>query len=317
VDLIRSGKAPAVIRRKGAEGGLPVPVEDAVEILVLLAGAAEPEIRSTALDTLTGWNPRELRQIMASPLTAPDVLAFAARHLVASRDELREILQWNPSLPENARSQLKPPPPPPPPPPARPPVADEVPAEVLAALDAALELEDPSQVLEKLPGEVEAAPEVTMSDDKLTSSDRETLMVTITRMGAVDKIKAALTGNMETRMLLIRDPNKVVARAVLQSSKLAPTEIEGYASAKNVSEEVLRLIAGNRKFRKTYAVLRALVNNPRAPLDVTMPLVIRLNDRDLKVLCMNRNVPEAIRGMAIKITKQKEEASKPKLPGRH
>ena len=252
---------------------------------------------------------------MANPLTAHEVLAFAAQHLVASREELREILEWNPSLPENARRQLKPPPPPPPPPAPSP--AEEVPAEVLAVLDAAMELEDPSQVLTQLQGEVEAAPEVTMSDEALTSKDRESLMVTITRMGAVDKIKSALTGNMETRMLLIRDSNKVVARAVLQSSKLSPMEIEGYASAKNVSEEVLRLIAGNRKFRKIYSVIRALVNNPRAPLDVTMPLVIKLNDRDLKGLGMNRNVPDAIRGMAVKIVKQKEESTKVKLPHKH
>lgn len=304
-----------MIRRKGAEGGLPVPVEDAVEILVLLAGAAEPETRSTAQDTLTAWNPRELCQVMASPLTAPDVLAFAARHLVASREELREILQRNPSLPEDLRSQLKPAPPPPSPP--APPAAEEVPAEVLAVLDAALELEDPSPVLAKLQGEVDAAPEVTMRDEELTTKDRETLMVKITRMDAVEKIKAALTGNLETRMLLIRDSNKVVARAVLQSPKLSPTEIEGYASAKNVSEEVLRLIAGNRKFRKIYMVMRALVNNPRAPLDVTMPLVMKLNERDMKGLGMNRNVPEAIRGMANKITKQKEEANKPKHYGKH
>ena len=82
-------------------------------------------------------------------------------------------------------------------------------------------------------------------------------------------------------------------------------------------EEVLRLIAGNRKFRKAYMVVKALINNPRAPIDVTMPLVNRLNDRDLKGLSLNRNVPEVIRGMAAKVIKQKEEATKPKLPGKH
>ena len=40
--------------------------------------------------------------------------------------------------------------------------------------------------------------------------------------------------------------------------------------------EVLRLIAANRKFMKAYVVMRALVNNPRAPIDITMPLLIRI-----------------------------------------
>jgi hypothetical protein len=318
VDLIRLGKAPEVVRRKGAEGGLPVPAEEKIEILTLLSGAADPQIRSKALETLKGWNHLEVRQVMASPLTAPDVLAFAAENLVAVRGELREILLWNPSLPEDKRRQLQPPPAPPPPPaPAPEPAADEVPAEVLAHLDAAMKLEDPTAALEKLPIKVEAPPEATKSDAELTQKDRETLIEKIMRMGAVDKIKAALTGNLETRMLLIRDSNKVVARAVLQSPKLAPTEIEGYAAAKNVSEEVLRLIAANRKFMKTYIVMRALINNPRAPIDITMPLLQRLNERDLKGVALNRNVPEVIRGMATKIMKQKEEATKPKLPGKH
>ena len=151
----------------------------------------------------------------------------------------------------------------------------------------------------------------------LPQQDRETLIEKISRMSVVEKIKAALTGNMETRSLLIRDSNKIISRAVLQSPKISDTEAESYAAAKNVSEEVLRLIAANRKFMKAYVVMRALVNNPRAPIDVTMPLIGRMNDRDLKGLSLNRNVPDVIRSLATKVIKQKEEASKPKLPGRH
>jgi hypothetical protein len=136
-------------------------------------------------------------------------------------------------------------------------------------------------------------------------------------MSVVEKIKAALTGNMETRVLLIRDSNKIISRAVLQSPKISDTEAESYAAAKNVSEEVLRLIASNRKFMKTYSVMRALINNPRAPIDVTMPMLGRINERDLKGLSLNRNVPEVIRSLAIKMMKQKEDAGKVKLPGKH
>jgi len=80
---------------------------------------------------------------------------------------------------------------------------------------------------------------------------------------------------------------------------------------------VLRLIASNRKFMKTYSVMRALINNPRAPIDVTMPMLGRINERDLKGLSLNRNVPEVIRSLAIKMMKQKEDAGKVKLPGKH
>ena len=107
MDLIRSGKAPEVIRRKGAEGNLPLPVEEKIEILTLLAAAPEADLREKALETLQGWDRAEVRRVMASPQTAPEVLRFAAEQLVAEREELREILLWNPSLPAESHDLLE------------------------------------------------------------------------------------------------------------------------------------------------------------------------------------------------------------------
>jgi hypothetical protein len=191
------------------------------------------------------------------------------------------------------------------------PAEEETAVEILAKLAAGANIEEVAGAQAEVPAEV------TKHDDNLTKKDKETLIEKINRMSVVQKIKAALTGNMETRSLLIRDSNKIISRAVLQSPKISDTEAESYAAAKNVSDEVLRLIAANRKFIKSYVVMRALINNPRAPIDVTMPLLARLNDRDLKGITQNRNVPEVIRSMAIKSIKQKEEASKPKLPSKH
>jgi hypothetical protein len=145
---------------------------------------------------------------------------------------------------------------------------------------------------------------------------RETLLQRIGRMTAAEKIALALKGNQEERLVLIRDANKVVARAVLQSPKVTDADIEAYASMKSVTEEVLRLISTNRAFMKNYAVARALLNNPRAPVDVCLPLLPRLNERDLKGLAMNKNVAEVLRNMAAKMIKQKEEANKPRIPGK-
>ena len=191
------------------------------------------------------------------------------------------------------------------------PLAEENAVEILARLAAG------AQILDAKGLPVEAPPEAIKHDDELTPKDRETLIEKIRRMSVVQKIKAAMTGNLETRSLLVRDSNKIISRAVLQSPKISETEAESYAAAKNVAEEVLRSIAMNRKFMKSYVVIRALTNNPRAPIDVTVPLVRRMKDRDLKGLAMNRNVPDVIRNIAMKTIKQKEDASKPKIPGRH
>jgi hypothetical protein len=190
------------------------------------------------------------------------------------------------------------------------PLTEETAVEILAKLAAGEKIED------LMGAAVEVPPEVIMRDDELTPKHRETLIEKVGRMTVVEKIKAAVTGNMETRALLIRDSNKIISRAVLQSPKISETEAENYAAAKNVSEEVLRLIASSRRFVKTYTVTRALVNNPRAPIDVTLPLLNRMNEKDLRALTINRNVSDVIRSLANKRIKQREDAGKVKLGGK-
>ncbi len=342
MDLIRSGKAPDVIRRKGARGELPLAAEDQIEILAVIATASDAEIGAQALATLKAWDAAEVLRVMANPQTAPDVLRFGAEHIAIHRDDLRAALLHNATLPVdsfirlhrtisaspsesgspdsirdtamNSQPEMGSAPPAPtetsPPAHGQPEpvhVTDETAVEILARVAAGANIEEVTGVA------VETPPEATMRDDELTAKDRETLIEKISRMSVVEKIKAALTGNMETRVLLIRDSNKIISRAVLQSPKISDTEAESYAAAKNVSEEVLRLIAASRKFMKSYTVLRALVNNPRAPIDITMPLLIRINEKDLKGLALNRNVPEVIRSLSIKMIKQREDAGKVNL----
>jgi hypothetical protein len=67
---------------------------------------------------------------------------------------------------------------------------------------------------------------------------------------------------------------------------------------------------------KNYAVVRALVNNPRTPIDVGLPLLKRTHDKDLKLLVLNRNVADVIRVAARKRIKQKEEVGKPRFTNR-
>ena len=290
MDLIREGTAPEIIRRKGAEGNLPLALAERIEVLTILCRDKEEGIRQRALETLRGWNPRELQQILADPATPPAVLDFATNHLAPGRAELLEALLENSSLPAS--------------------VHEEIGVRLLAAIRESTEAETPPAAAQPETPAAAKATEETL--------ERETLIQKIERMKAVEKIKAAYTGNQEMRMILIRDPNKLVARAVLQSPKLSDTEVEGYAAAKNVSEEVLRLIGTNRAFKKNYGVVRALISNPRAPIDVTLPLMDFLKEKDLKFLTLNRNVPEVIRRMAIRMKLQREEATKMKLPiGKH
>jgi hypothetical protein len=139
---------------------------------------------------------------------------------------------------------------------------------------------------------------------------RETLLQRLAKMRVIERIKMALTGSQTERLYLIRDPNKLVQRAVLQSPRLTDREVEGFASMANLSDEILRLIAANRQFMKNYIVAKNLLNNPKTPLDVSLHLLPRLNPNDLKFLAMNKNVPETLRTMATKLQRQRAQAKK-------
>jgi hypothetical protein len=87
---------------------------------------------------------------------------------------------------------------------------------------------------------------------------------------------------------------------VLSSPKLSEPEIESIARMTNVSDEVLRVIGGNRAWTKNYGILLALVKNPKTPVAMSLNMMNRLNDRDLNQLSVDRNVPEPLRVAARK-----------------
>jgi hypothetical protein len=93
----------------------------------------------------------------------------------------------------------------------------------------------------------------------------------------------------------------MVASAVLSSPKLTEAEVESFTKMGNVSDEVLRVIGNNRSWVKNYGVMLGLVRNPKTPLAISMQLTQRLNERDQKMLAVDRNVPEALRLMARKL----------------
>ena len=109
------------------------------------------------------------------------------------------------------------------------------------------------------------------------------------------KVKLAFKGTREQRSQLIRDPNKLVASAVLSSPKLTGAEVEAFAKMGNVSEEVLRVIGTHRGWLKSYGVVLGLVKNPKTPPAISMQLLQRVTERDMKMLAVDRNVPESLR----------------------
>lgn len=156
----------------------------------------------------------------------------------------------------------------------------------------------------------EAVPEDAGAEDVLTVAAaqevEEQQVQTLASLSVPTRIKMAMLGTREQRAVLVRDPNRVVSSAVLSSPKLSDTEIENFARMTNVAADVLRVIGMNRAWTKNYTVVSALVRNPRTPPAISLAFVPRLQERELKILCTDRNVPEALRIAGRKAMQTKE-----------
>ena len=144
----------------------------------------------------------------------------------------------------------------------------------------------------------------TVSEETKDEEEEAAAIQDVSRLSIVQRMKLGMKGTKAHRARLIRDSNKLVAAAVLSSPKLTESEVEAFAKMANVSEEVLRTIAMNRTWVKNYGVVAGLTRNPKTPPGISMQMVQRLNERDLKMLTMDRNVPEAVRLAARKFLRK-------------
>jgi hypothetical protein len=146
-----------------------------------------------------------------------------------------------------------------------------------------------------VPSEEATEPLLDRDEDTRVADDGLSPLQRIAAMSISQKLSLAMRGSREERAILIRDPNKVVAVAVLSSPKVSDTEVESIARMPNVSEDILRIISGARQWMKNYAIVAALTRNAKTPVAIAMNLLSRLNDRDLRLLSIDRNVADVLR----------------------
>lgn len=143
------------------------------------------------------------------------------------------------------------------------------------------------------------------SDGESKEGEKGDLWATVSKMPIGAKIKLAFFGNQAVRSILVRDSNKMVARAVMKSPRLTDSEVIAIAKNRNVADDVLREIGRNKEWMKLYAVKLALVNNPKCPVAISVPLVGHMMAHDLKMLASNKNVSSVISTSAKQMMRKK------------
>jgi hypothetical protein len=150
-----------------------------------------------------------------------------------------------------------------------------------------------------------AVPQELVDEATAAAPVPKSLLLQIQGMSVAERIKLALRGNREARMLLMRDTNRLIRRFVLQNPRIGDEEIIAVAKNRSVDDELLRMIGDQREWTKNYQVRHALVTNPKTPLAIALRLIGSLNDRDVRQLAKSKNVSATIANQAKRIVLQK------------
>jgi hypothetical protein len=306
---LQSGHAARERKLAICSGAASLEPAERVEILSILAADADETVREVAARVLLTQPLPTILTALAQPDAAPEMFAYCAaefprrpgvadalaRNLTCPIEVLRPVVRY---LSVSAVQEL---------------FEDLDRLSTSPALVAALvassviNAEQRGQLLDLQREEIESVAAFVEAAEAAEPDKvkRETLLQKLSRMRVVERVQLAVKGNRDERLLLIRDPCRVVQRAVLQSPQLTDREVESFAGMASLGEEALRMIAGNRKYRKNYTIVRALMFNPKTPLEITLHMLPSVAPQDLKMLVTNKNIPDTLRTSANRLQRQR------------
>ena len=315
IEDLRHGRAPRERKIAVCAGGAHLAPADRAEVLAVLAGDADEMVAARAQDAILSQPVESFVEAIKREHALPALLSYAAKNL-ADKPGVCDAMVQNKNCPpeflipvvrylsavgiQSLMEELD--------------RISESPA-LASALEhsTSLTVEQKNQ-LQELHGPGVPVDEAALAEAaaavEFDAARRQTLLQRLAKMTVAQRVQFAIKGGSEARRTLIRDNNKVVQRAVLQSPRLTDQEVEAFAAMSSLTDEILRLIANNRNFRKNYTVVRNLINNPKTPLDVTLHMLPILNAIDLKRLTTNKNVPETLRTTANKLQRTRAEFKK-------
>ena len=333
VEQVRSG-ADRRLQTLAAGGLLPLPPEDLIPLQIELARGADPELAHRAAESLRATEPRVTCAFLAGAASPQALGWFAAevRHplivetILRRRDVPRRLLaELAPRLPPDLQEALL----------VRQDAIVEEPA-ILDALAANPQLSAYSQrriaeyrehLVRREPQPAASVPGTPADEDPLLDEVVQAALEVARQQpgqGEVDertglnegqirsmpvaaRLKLARGAMRGLRAILVRDPNQQVALAVMHSPALSDQEVEQIASSRVVLEEVLVEIGRRREWAGKYQIVAALVRNPKTPTALALRLVPKLAVRDLRDLGRDRNVPNAVRSMALRLYRIKQQ----------
>jgi len=134
------------------------------------------------------------------------------------------------------------------------------------------------------------------------------LYAQLASMSVSNRIRRAQLGTGAERMILVRDSDRRVAVAAIKSPLVSESEVARVSASRNISEDVLRVIALDREWTRNHQIKLNLVSNPRCPFAFASKMIVHLRDHELKSLARSKNVSGAVVQAAKNLLRKKGQA---------
>lgn len=303
-----SPSSPRDVRLSAAERrSEDLPAEDEVTVLFVLGFDKDPELSGAAKKSLQEYPLQGLLEAMDAPLDA--LVIKKILELRGGDDAVKIMASLNPGTDDATLAEL----------------AATGPEEVVAALSDDKELLASKSFLKEAltknplttgslraalsefnPAPAQGAPKpgeqprlpVDLVDDKRAKADEQNIYRMILQMNAGQKLKLALSGNKSARALLIKDSNKVISMSVLKNPRITEEEVQKVALTKGTNDDMLRHIARNSEWVKSYGIRVGILTNPKTPLTVSLKLLDSVYEKDLQAIAKSKNVPNTLASAA-------------------
>jgi hypothetical protein len=158
----------------------------------------------------------------------------------------------------------------------------------------------------KLDTAVEDTHEVDDEGKETLKEVMKPLYVQLAELTIPQKIRRATLGDSAERMLLVRDKNRLVATAAVQSPKMNENDAARIATNRQLHEDVLRIIAQNREWTRNYQIRMNLIMNPRTPFSFSSRMIPLLRENDVRALAKSKNVTTSVQTAARQQLMRKE-----------
>ncbi len=274
------GETPREEKLRAARGEVPLEPPDLIALLLLLSRDNDVELKECSVRSLKRLGENTLMEICTRTDTHPVILDVIAR-VHHSNSSLAEIIAIHPNINENTLSFLA----------EKGVEAARKPTITIINGIAGLDHSAEDKKSAEIPIKTEEVEEGLIDESKSKYQASQGLAIK-------DKIKLALTGDKEWRMILIKDNNKVVSEAVLKNPRITEQEVLLISKSSVNNDEIIRIICANKEWTKNSQIRKALIENNRTPLHYALRFISCLGEKDLAFLAKNKNVSSVINTQA-------------------